>query len=385
MALAVSLLIAVIWGADHWLIQSPVDSAVMPMAKIVSISEVQWDEGAPEYQEWSHVGQGESLRFQSGMLELTINNSVQLVLEGPADFELVSRKKAICRRGKLVARVGPEGIGFKIETPHAQVTDLGTSFGISISPDDQTDVVVYEGKVDLSVRDDDRRGSRRLRSGEGLRIGPRGDVNRLVLVEDGHFVPPPCLGSVTLKRPRIITSVGDNISLQETAKYYRIVGGGIQEDCRAYVDRLHQWNGWDGRSIPAFLQSADYVMGFNDDKVLPNLQVAVELSKPAHLYVLWDVRVDVPEWLSDNFTNTGQQIGLDEGFVDAEAEVVGRQPLGVGPGDSVDREFTVWHREIRQAGTVGLGPVRQEPTSLDPLEVPGSMYGIAATPLGGET
>lgn len=383
LALAASLLIAVLWGTANWLSNRRASSAAAPLARVVSLSDIQWEDGARRYREWSHVRQGDSLRFRSGMLELQFENSVQLVLEGPADFQLVSPKKAIARQGKLVARVGPEGIGFEIETPHAQVTDRGTSFGISISPDEQTDVVVYEGKVDLAVRsDDDGRGARRLESGEGLRVGPRGAVNRIVLVEDSHFVPPPLLGSVTVKRPRIISSVSDNVSLQQTAKYFRIVGGGIQEDCQAYVDRLHQWNGWDGQNIPQFLQSADYVMGFNDDKILPNLQVTVRLSQPANLYVLWDNRVEVPDWLKRGFSDTMHKIGLDEGFLAADA--VGEQPLGIGPGDSVDREFSVWRREVRTAGEVQFGPVRSEATSLEPLEVPASMYGIAATPLLGE-
>ena len=89
-----------------------------------------------------------------------------------------------------------------------------------------------------------------------------------------------------LRNARIITPVSDNVRSLETAKYYRIIPHGFREDCRAYVDRMHEWNGVDERGLPPFLLGGDYVMTFNDDKIVTEIEIAVKISQPANLYVL---------------------------------------------------------------------------------------------------
>ena len=65
---------------------------------------------------------------EAGVVELMLDNGAQILLQGPADFELVSTKKAIARRGKLVMRCGPDAAGFEVESPDARIVDLGTVF-----------------------------------------------------------------------------------------------------------------------------------------------------------------------------------------------------------------------------------------------------------------
>ena len=78
----------------------------------------------------------------------------------------------------------------------------------------------------------------------------------------------------------MITAVSDNVRSLETAKYYRVIPDGFREDCRAYVDRLHEWNGVDERGLPPFLVGGDYVMTFNDDKITTEIEIAVS-ARPA--------------------------------------------------------------------------------------------------------
>src|SRR5690606_32739163 len=102
-----------------------------PLAKVVHVDDVEWSEGSEKFREWDPLYEGDSLKLQSGMVELVIDNSVQIVLKGPADFELLSSRKAVARSGKLVARVGPEAVGFEIRTPHAVILDQGTAFSVT--------------------------------------------------------------------------------------------------------------------------------------------------------------------------------------------------------------------------------------------------------------
>ncbi len=349
------------------------------LGRIVHLDEVVWETGATQFAEWSPVNSGDSLRLASGMVELVVNEAIQVVIQGPAEFELVSKQKAIAHSGKLVARVGEEGIGFEIETPHAQVFDQGTAFSISVSPESQTDVVVYEGSVDLAVLAAPKDSYRRLKTGEGMRVDQQGQFNRITSVESRDFLPPLQLGREAIQPSRLIASVTDNVASLATSKYYRIVGAGFADDCVVYVDRLHQWNGLDKRGIPAFLRGADYVMTFNDDKVLDDLKIALELSQPVALYVMWDNRIPTPAWLEKDFENTGWDIGLDEGYNDRVPDI--SRKTGVGPGESVDFIFSIWRREVLEPSTVVLGSVQQERITVEPREVSQSMYGVAVAPL----
>jgi hypothetical protein len=280
----------------------------------------------------------------------------------------------------LVARVSPKATGFKIVTPHAAVIDRGTSFGMTIDPDRQTDVVVYEGKVDLRLGEWDAEPDRRLAAGEAMRIGRDGQLARISSVASDAFLPPPSLGGAGTGDPgRLIASVADNLKSSQTSKYYRVISGGFTEDCQAFVDRHHQWNGIDERGIPPFLANADYVMTFNDDKVNSDLRIAVSLAQPTRLYVLFDNRAPTPAWLSDQFIDTGWDLGIDEGYDD-----VPDVKTAIGAGKSIENTCSVWMKEVPAPTTILLGSLRDTQTELHPRDVELAMYGILATRLAND-
>ena len=193
LALVSCLLLGLGLSVSGWWTPEPAplanDSSEL-MGRIVNLANVQWSRDATAYREWSRVSVGEEIRFDSGVVELILDNGAQIVLQGPVDFRLVSRQKAIVRHGQLVVRCGPEAVGFEIESPDANVIDLGTVFGVSIVGGMHTDVVVYDGAVDLAVRAADEV-TERLTAGEALHIGRNGDVERITSVQSNIFLPPP--------------------------------------------------------------------------------------------------------------------------------------------------------------------------------------------------
>lgn len=347
-------------------------------AQIVSLANVQWSDEARRYDEWSLVNPGESLTFESGNVNLYLANGAEVRIEGPADVELVSLQKVLAREGKLAARVGPRAIGFCIETPHANVIDRGTSFGLSIDKDCRTAVVVYEGMVDLDVLGDLTQPRRRLATGEALSVDRDGRLSRITAVQSGDFLEPALAASMNDRRDSVIATVTDNVGSLETKKYYRIVPRGFREDCRAYVDRLHEWNGLDERGLPPFLAGGDYVMTFNDDKIVTGIEIAVGISQPANVYVLIDDRVPLPEWLSRDFVDTGWNLGADNGWevVEGEDGIV----AGMGTGQSIDHVCSIWRREVFEPTTVVLGALSRKKPAAG-MAVEWSMYGVVATPL----
>jgi len=376
---AACMLIAVVGALSWWpsprsVARAKADSTGRS-ARVVNVSNVQWSVGAKEYDEWSFVAPGESLKFERGLVNLFLANGAELLIEGPADVDFVSLKKVFARKGKLAARVSPSAIGFSIETPHANVIDRGTSFGLSVAEDSRTDVVVYEGMVDLDVLGDASHEHRRLERGEALSVNRQGQLSRITTVESSEFLEPPQVRAAGNPAGRVIAAVSDNARSMDTSKYYRVIPGGFREDCRAYVDRLHEWNGVDARGLPPFLVGGDYVMTFNDDKVTPEIQIAVSLSQPASLYVIVDDRVPPPEWLKRDFVDTHWDVGSDDGWEDRIVAT------GLGPGESIDHACSVWRHDVSEPSTVVLGALSQEKLTVPATAVKRSMYGVVATPL----
>ena len=386
-AIASCLLLSAGWTLSWW--STGADSTSMSTAArpitgwVVPSASIEWSEGAPQYRAWSRVSIGEDIRFESGMLELILDNGARVVLEGPADFSLVSSQKAVAKKGKLVVHCGPDAVGFEVESPDANIVDLGTMFGLSIVEGTHTDVIVYEGAVDLSVRASTPKKERRLTAGEGLHIGRNGETGRIASVHSNSFLPPPDPTRRGGGRSELIESVSDSLQSGQTSKYYRIIGGGFAEDCPAYVDRLHEWNGLDSQGIPSFLRGGDYIMTFNDDK-RHSFNIAMKLAEPVRVYVLMDDRVPVPQWLSSDFIDTGWDVGLDSHIVSADNSKYKetQRTAGVGPGKSIDRVFSVWHRDVPDSMVLELGSLRTEDLGdVDPYTVLQSMYGIVVTRL----
>jgi hypothetical protein len=344
-------------------------------ARVVNISKVHWSDGAKQYDEWSFVAPGDWLKFDSGVVDLFLSNGVELLVEGPANVQFVSLRKVMARQGKLAARVAPGATGFCVETPHAHVIDRGTAFGLSVDTNTRTVVVVYDGRVDLDVLRGHEQSRRRLETGEALSVDQQGQLSRITTSESAEFLELPQMRPSGALRARVITSVSDNMHSLETTKYYRVIPRGFQEDCPAYVDRQFEWNGLDERGMPPFLLGGDYVMTFNDDKIVTEIQIAVGISQPSHLYVLLDDRVPPPEWLKRDFVDTNWDIGSDEGYPDRDIDVA------TGAGQTIDHVCSVWRRDVLEASTVILGALSSEKSTRPARDVERSMYGVVATPL----
>ncbi len=323
---------------------------------------------------------GSNLQLIDGLAEVTLSSGAVVVVRGPADLELVSPMLVRALRGTVRARVGQDATGFAIETPNAEVVDLGTEFGVDVNETGETNVVVFEGEVDLAYRAENLSSTptrqiplsstsrKRLREGEALHLDVTGAARRIVSIDSNYF-PVTAAKWLTIEdEPVVITGIRDNLRVPNHAQYYQIVHKGLRDDVRSYVDRAHEWNGVDEEGIPKFLLGADYVMTFNSDKWQSDLEIEVELSCPASLYVFYDDRLPVPTWLAERFTDTGFDIGGDEGF---PGNIKMKPRNATGSGQSIDTVHSIWQLDVSEAGTVKLGALAENKIGV-------SMYGIAA-------
>ena len=106
------------------------------------------------------------------------------------------------------------------------------------------------------------------------------------------------------------------------------------EDVPAFSDRAHEWNGGDASGIPALLDGAEYIRLANDSRGTGNYTLTVTLGSMGSLYLLWDDRVALPDWVTDeeglDVTDTGLDVGWDE------------VPVTAGAGQSIDQTASVY-------------------------------------------
>ena len=112
---------------------------------------VAWNEGDPA----AALSFGSSLptnqvSIESGLLELTYANGVNVLLEGPARYEITGENSGALEFGNLVAEVPPGAEGFTIDYAGDRVVDHGTQFGLRLPKDTGIpEVAVFRGEVDV--------------------------------------------------------------------------------------------------------------------------------------------------------------------------------------------------------------------------------------------
>ncbi|MEK7951779.1 FecR domain-containing protein [Luteolibacter soli] len=93
------------------------------------------------------VRTGQKLIFSTGVSRMEFTNGAVVAIEAPAELTIRSQDEVELAHGRLNAWCPETAHGFRVVTTSATVTDLGTSFGVSASPDGTADVLVLDGKV----------------------------------------------------------------------------------------------------------------------------------------------------------------------------------------------------------------------------------------------
>lgn len=394
--IAASVLVATGLAAWRFAKTQSVDPVI---ADIVHQQGVTWSADSTALGEGNTIGRGR-LSSTSGEYTLKFRDGSTVRVEGQASLDIKSKMLVQLDHGRATASVPQNCTGFTIASDLVDVIDQGTQFGISVDHG-RADVVVFDGKVDLQANVGGDGGQTRLTEGDCIQIDQHGAISRLADVR--RDVEGRWWTDDRASDRQVIARVSDNIHSGDGGKTfacYQTTFEGLHEDALAYSDNpYHQWNGLTSRGLPDFLRNADYIRTFNDYRYIEQFEMKVELARPANLYIFFDDRVDAPGWLTENFEDTGVDIGLDEGpwglwTQESNLDQVELDKLrasdvnttAVGGGNSIDNIFSVWRRRCANGGTVSLGNAG----------VPGSdrrgfsgnwgraMYGIAATPLDEE-
>jgi hypothetical protein len=94
--------------------------------------------------------EGSHLVLTQGTVELTFGTGVKSIVMAPADMSLHGDNQLYLNRGTAWFHV-PEGAeGFQVTTQNLKVVDLGTEFGVITNTDDQDEVHVFKGTVEVT-------------------------------------------------------------------------------------------------------------------------------------------------------------------------------------------------------------------------------------------
>lgn len=116
-------------------------------ARITQAMGVKWERG--ETGVGSRLASSEGA-FESGLLELTLDSGVRLLIEGPAEYAVTGRNSLRLGRGKAVVDVPVPAQGFVMESAKERIVDHGTRFAVDMGADGRIGTLgVLSGIVDI--------------------------------------------------------------------------------------------------------------------------------------------------------------------------------------------------------------------------------------------
>lgn len=107
----------------------------------------------------------ELIELKKGLISLKFSSGALIVLEGPAKLKILTEKDTELCSGKVFAYVPPKAKGFSVRVGNRKVIDLGTSFAIEAS--DNNELHVFDGLVELQ---EDKDNTVELKEGNALQF-----------------------------------------------------------------------------------------------------------------------------------------------------------------------------------------------------------------------
>ena len=154
------------------------------VATVARLAGVQWSDSSLSPVAGSVLAPG-WLKLKAGLVQLEFFSGASVIVEGPAEFEIRSENEAFCQFGRFSATVPEPARGFVVGSPNVALVDLGTSFGMDVSPVGEGEVFVYKGLVRLT-RTGAQMVRREVSEGQGVRVDATGQV-RSVAAPASHF------------------------------------------------------------------------------------------------------------------------------------------------------------------------------------------------------
>ena len=113
------------------------------------------------------------LLLREGLAELQFDTNARVVIEAPAEFQILADDRIGLTYGKVYAIVPKEATGFSVYTQNTKIIDMGTEFGVQAEVGGNTQLYVLKGKTILvtdsknnKTNEEVGKGSARMVSGD---------------------------------------------------------------------------------------------------------------------------------------------------------------------------------------------------------------------------
>ena len=167
---------------------APENKSVYEVATLNAAVGARWSDSDNLLKSGDRICAGETFFLDEGLLEIVTDNGVDLILEGPAEFDFKKEGDLSLERGKVYAIVPTQGIGFTVNTPTSKIIDLGTEFGVEANTLGSTETHVYKGKVTLMASNSSfKKSASAVTEGQARLIKPDGTI-QIAPVDNHLFV-----------------------------------------------------------------------------------------------------------------------------------------------------------------------------------------------------
>lgn len=145
--------------------------AGVDVATLTDSIDAKWADNAASYEKGVRMAAGnDSLLLRDGYAELLFDTNARVVIEAPAEFQIVANDRISLNYGKIYAKVPTEAIGFSVYTPNSKIIDLGTEFGVEADFRGETQLHVIQGMTKLISGQHSDKISIEVRQGEAKKI-----------------------------------------------------------------------------------------------------------------------------------------------------------------------------------------------------------------------
>lgn len=168
--------------------------------------------------------------LSAGLVSIRYETGVKLLIEAPAKFQLDSKQRVTLESGQIAANVPPEGVGFTIETPSAEVIDYGTEFAVEVGRDGASEVHVFQGEVEVQPRMEQSEPVR-LFSNAATRVEMESSVPMGIELDESRFLRS--LDEPVLRHSRLVQSLDPSL-------YFRM---GVPKDGVTMRDKAGESDG----------------------------------------------------------------------------------------------------------------------------------------------
>ncbi|MDX1952210.1 MAG: LamG domain-containing protein [Verrucomicrobiota bacterium] len=148
LAACVALLAVGVWGVRQWRTgeKEATSKAVAMLSRTV---DARWNRGNEIPRLNAPLDPGR-LRLEGGLAQVTFYSGARIVMEGPAELELISPNELFCGRGRILVEVPAQAGGFRIKTAEVSVKDPGRSIGLDVK-ERGIDLYAFAGSVKLKA------------------------------------------------------------------------------------------------------------------------------------------------------------------------------------------------------------------------------------------